>query len=715
MTAAPTFSTDEQALADEIYRLMTAQGAMFALDAPIRQTLSHLADFLARRNGRDRAELAVAIDRALSADPRFTREVVGDEVRFITTRQGAYVPRDETDTHSFKQRLHDPDRPLPIDDISVVVSTSRPAITTVEPVYISEYWQAQLAAIESAAAAAAAEAAAAPEAPAPQPAQSQVEAAVAEPEAVTPAPEAPPTPVEEVAPPEPVLTAPEAEAAPPPVIEVVEEAVTPEPEPLSVALEPAPAPVEDVTVAEPEPLPGALEEAPAPAAALETPEPPVPAPAPVQPPRGTVFTLEDGTAIDLSQPVEAIIAEHGERLARLLAERLERDPLQRIVSFGRKFYPEASLVSFGKNDLRKIRDYILERNEPLLDTEIIADLYYHTPRHADYEGFRLSLNYRLNREKDFEFVGVEGAYLWATKGLAITSGKRVKAAEMGQITSYLVEGYDDSLELQSAASIRESGSVTRLLTFFEWEYGILPFDAALATLLPPPLLPDQRSAVLRFESPQHYTSHLVEVRYPAGNRGGWLQGLEEFFHEHLVPGGLLTISRTGEPNVFTIVYEEGDERTERLLTFDEKKNKLAFANVTFYCAVDDDQLPSQSRFGRLNRLKAFPMGERRKAEMILEHVSETIGDQVGSPAAPSYAVLLDDLFVAYNVLRPASRTFLKALLERDENFSADATTPGLYYYTPPPSNETAKADEEEEQFEDLPPSRQRYGRYEDDE
>lgn len=434
--------------------------------------------------------------------------------------------------------------------------------------------------------------------------------------------------------------------------------------------------------------------------------------------RSAVFTLEDGTAIDLRRPVDELMAEHGDLLAQVLAERLEHEPLRRIVSFGRKYYPEANVASFGKNDLRKIRDYILERNEPLIDTELIGDLYYHNPRQTDYEGFRFSLNYRLHREKDFEFVGVEGAYLWSTKGLPAIGGKRVKAAEMGQLTSYLVEGYDDSLELQSIEAIRQSGSVTRLLTFFEWEYGVLPLDAGLSALLPGPLLPEQRSAVLRFESPQHYSSYLVEVRYPAGNRGGWLQGLEEFFHEHLVPGALISIARTEEPNVFQLSYEEAPEKTERLLTFDEKKNKLAFANLTFYCAVDEDQVPSQSTFGRLNRLKAFAMGERRKAEMVLEHVSETIGDQVGTPEAPRYAVTLDELVVAFNVLRPGSRAFLTTLLEHGQDFSADESTPGHFYYTPAPSDdaEDEEADEADETLEEMPPTRRRYSDlYDEDE
>ena len=73
----------------------------------------------------------------------------------------------------------------------------------------------------------------------------------------------------------------------------------------------------------------------------------------------------------------------------------------------------------------------------------------------------------------------------------------VKASEMGQLAGYLEEGFDDSLAEQSADSIRKSGTLSHILTFFEWEYGVLPYSKAIAALLPNALLSDQRSAVLR--------------------------------------------------------------------------------------------------------------------------------------------------------------------------------------------------------------------------
>lgn len=633
--AAPTFagSADQQQLATQIYKIMTMQAAFFAADAPIRQSLENLSTYFAGQQGREAGTVARDIEGALGANAAlFAREERDGEVFFVTSRNGAYTERTEDARHMFRQRLYEPDEPLPIDDISVVVSTTRPALTTVEPVFISNYWQ--------------------------------IQAGILPPEAAEGAEDGA-APVEGEA--APVETA---EAAP----------VEGEVAPVEAALVEAAAPVE------------------APASAA---------------PR-TVFTMPDGLAIDLRPSVAEIAAEHGPALEAALSAAFERDPLRRVVSFGRSLYPEASVANLGKNDLRRIRDYILEVGEPLLDTTVIADLYYHNPRQADYEGFRFSLNYRLSREKDFEFVGVEGARLWSTKGLNTIGTKRLKASEMGPLTAFLEEGYDDSTADQSAEAIRAGGSVTRLLTFFEWEYGMLPLDASLKALLPSLVLPEQRSAVLRFESPQHYTSYLVEMRPATGNRGGWLQGLEEFFREHLVPGALVTIARGAEANVFSISYEESPAKDERLLTLDEKKNKLGFANLSYYAAVDDDQLITQQRFGKLRNLKMFAMSERRKADQMLEHVFETTGDQLGSRSEPLYWIKLDDLYVGANVLRPFSRAYLKALLADDERFSPDDAAPGAYFYKPEAKPGVAATSDDEEDEGELPAVRRGGRRYQDD-
>lgn len=611
MSDQPTFtgSPDQRALAEQIFQIMRSQGVLFAADAPIRQTLDNLTDFFAAQTKTDPTRVRRDIEAALRENQAiFGREERGDDIIYVISRLGAYRPRAEERGHMFKHRLYEPDNPLPVDDISVVVTTTRPALTTVEPVFISDYWQQQAGLT-----------------PVTPSIGEEVRAETIEEEAVEAA----------------------EEAAPPQVAER-----------------------EEVVVA----------------------------PAPSLP--DTLITLPNGVQIDMRRPADELMGQYGPTLIAQLRAALENDPLRRIVIFGNDTFPEAAVANFGKNDLRRIRDYLLETGEPLLDTQIINDVFYHNPRQNDYETFRFALNYRLNREKDFEFVGVEGARLWSTKGLPAIGSKRVKASEMGQITGYLEEGFDDSLAEQSAESIRRSGTLSHILTFFEWEYGILPFTRALGALLPAPLLPDQRTAVLRFESPQHYTSTLAELRYPTGNRGGWLQGLEEFFREHLVPGTLITLARTAEPHSFTLTYEEQAETSDRLLVLDEKKNKFAFSNITYYSAVDSDLLLTQQRYGRLRNLKSLPMGERRKAEVVLEHVFEVAGEPVGMRSEPRYYAAFDDLHVALNVLRPASRTYLEHLLDDGEFFQPDESTPGAWYYTPPPKVREEAEDEEDEEYDD---------------
>ncbi|MFL5803971.1 MAG: hypothetical protein ACJ8CR_19780 [Roseiflexaceae bacterium] len=619
MSNQPSFTGNakQRALAEQVFRIMRTQGALFAADAPIHQTLGNLADFFAAQQKVDPAQVRQEIDTALRANQAvFARDERDGDVTYVISRLGAYRPRQEDTAHMFKHRLYEPEHPLPVDDISVVVTTTRPALTTVEPVFISDYWQQQAGL-------------------------------------------SPTT----IAPPEEAITAP-AEDTPEEVIVTA-------------------APVEEIMAA------------PAEEAVVAAPQPST---------LNTFIAMPNGIQIDLSRTIEDLMGQYGPTLVAQFRAAIENDPLRRIVTFGDDAFPEAAVANFGKNDLRRVRDYLVETGEPLLDTQIIADIFYHNPRQTDYEPFRFALNYRLNREKDFEFVGVAGARLWSTKGLPVIGGKRIKASEMGQIASYLEEDFDDSLVDQSADAIRKSGTLSHILTFFEWEYGVLPFTKALAALLPSPLLPDQRTAVLRFESPQHYTSSLVELRYPTGNRGGWLQGFEEFFHERLVPGALITLTRAEERHIFTITYEEQAETDDRLLVLDEKKNKFAFANVAYYCAVDSDMLVNQQQYGRLRNLKSLPMNERRKADQVLEHVFRTVGEPVGTRSEPRYYATTDELYVALNVLRPASHSYLGQLLKAGEFFEEDTTTPGAWYYTPQP--EVSEKNEAEEYGDEY---------YEDDE
>ncbi len=609
--AQPTWngSDEQQQLAERIYQLMVMQGAFFPQNVPIRQSLENLAAFIAEQDKRDAAAVRDQLDAALQAnDHVFQRSAEDDErVIYATTRMGFYTEPHIDTVHTFKQRLYEPENPLPIDDLDVIITRTRPALTTVEPVYISDYWQQR-----------------APVAPDEE--GGSVPALAA-------------TPVEHEA----------------------EEEVAAEPE-----------------VAEPV---GTIQASVTSSVTEEH--------------NATTITLPSGVNVDLAQPAETIFVEYGTALAEAIQQAIADDPLRRIVAFGDEYYPEDAVVSLSKGDLRRIREYILEQGEPMPDTSILSDVYYKTPRDHDFATFRFALNYRLNREKDFEFVGVPGMRLWSAKGLPAVGTKRLKTSELGQFYAFLEEdaSYDDSLSEISADEIRSNRQLSRFLTFFEWEYGVLPYDAAMKALLPPPLLSDQRTSILRIEAPQHYTVYLVELRYPTTNRGGWLHGLEDFFKEYLVPGALITLSATDDPSVWTIQYGETGGEDGKLLQQDDKKGRYSFANHTFYCDVDSDLVPSQERLPRLKNMKVLPPGERRRITSTAGYVLEQIG-QSRPGDINGFELGLRDLFMGVNVQRPATRAYLQATLNEDENFLVEDET--FIYFPPTEELPPAEDDDTEE-------------------
>ncbi len=607
-------STEEQVLARRVFEIMTGQGALAARDALIRQSLENLAAFLAAQDNTTPEQLLPQLDAAIKANPSvFSREERDGAVIVSTSRRGLGTGRQADLRHTFAQRLYEPVKPLPIEDINNIVTTVRPPLTTVEPVQISNYWRAL--------------AGHAPIAP-------DIVVPTAETEDGATTTDTP----DEVAP-----AAPAVEAA------------------------------EPVEVRQPVQRPAA------------------PQPAAVSP---TTVMLSDGTPVDLKLPADQLMERFGDALRAEVAAAFSEDPLRRVVSFGSQYYSSDALPNFGKNDLRRIRDYIIEQGEPMPDVSILSDVYRERPGTNSFEVFRFGLNYRLSREKDFEFAGMERLNLWSAKGLPAIGSKRVKASDLGQFFTFEVEGFDDT---EPSAD----GTVSHYLTGFEWEYGVLPLSEAFASILPQALVAEQRSAALRIEAPQHYTTYLCEVRFPTVNRGGWIWGLEDFFHEYLVPGTLITLTSTEQANGFTISYEEIGGVEDKLLHLEEKRNRFVFMPVTYYSAVDEDLLLSQRRYGKLRNLKPLPMNDRKKPDVLLEHVFEAMGEQLGTKEEPMYWIQFSELHLAVNVLRPMSRAYLEHLLGQDPAFYADEATVGAYYYKPAP--EAVEADDaaaDDEDFDD---------------
>lgn len=398
----------------------------------------------------------------------------------------------------------------------------------------------------------------------------------------------------------------------------------------------------------------------------------------------TIFTISvngSDQQVDLSAPLDEIIAQYRPAFAELLRAALTED--FRFVNFAEQWYLDDLVERFSKGDLRRIKDYLAETNEALSDRTFLTDLFNKRPSDPDYETYRFSLNYRLLKEKkEFEFVGVADERLWLPTNSTIIHQKR-KASEIGQDYRYL----DEPALAESGDNVSGSGDKRKLehtLTYYEYENGLLPLDRAAQEFFPPPVLDDQRAAVFRFESPQLYVTYLAELRFPSPNRGGYLVGLDEFY-QNLVPGAVFSIEATARPNVYTITYNRlATQQEERLLQFDERRNRYVFRPVLFNVQSDPGMLLSEARFPRLEGLHRLEESERKRPELVTSRAFEVVGNPVERDSSTAYWALLDDLFPAVNIQRPFSRAYLRAILTSSQYpyFSADPEGGDSYYYDP---------------------------------
>ncbi|HET8631867.1 MAG TPA: hypothetical protein VFL91_30955 [Thermomicrobiales bacterium] len=579
-------SDEERRLAEQIVQLARLQGRFFSVNAPINLKLDELVGFFASQDkGRDPAELAGAIDAALSANPAvFARGETDDgAVTFTTTRGGrAPVAAPEDMAHTLAERFMTP------------VELPPPPPPKPAPL-ISDAWT--------------------------QPPDFVEEEA------------------EEEAPPAeaPALVAPAAVEAPPAVAEAPEET-----------------PVAEAPAAVPEP---------APAPALASPSP-------------------------TEVPVEELRA--------ALAARLEAD--DRFVSFGEEYYPEDLVDRYSRGDMRRIREYIQEVTEPLGDEMLLQDLFGRRPNEPTFAAARFSLDYRLSREKrDFEFVGTRDSRLWATPNLPPIGTTLRKASELGTDYRYL---------LDEPAAPDVGAAVTHTLTFFEWVYGVLPYDGVFRQLFPGPYLEDQKTAVLRFDVPQLFVSFLAELRYPTANRGGYLVGFDEFYRENLAPGAVMTIERTPDNNgLFVLRFTATPAREERLLQYDERRNRYVYRAQEIACEQNDEWVLSEARYPRLANVKPLEERERRRPEAVVGAAFERAAENVGTKAQPRYWSSPDELLPVANLERPFSRRALLDVLESPQypQFTPDPDTEGAFFYEPPaaPAKGKRRAAEDADEDEDI--------------
>lgn len=384
----------------------------------------------------------------------------------------------------------------------------------------------------------------------------------------------------------------------------------------------------------------------------------------VQAPAATPAAAINIASADDADIAEAVVESLGQEMS--------------VARWGDLWMMEDRVQRFSRGDLRRIEDFLREQGGIATDEDIVQDILGVRSNAAEYDGTRFALNYRLSREtREFEYLGTDTVGVWSLSNQPSIGTTKRKPSEIGQDYRFLID-------YRTPEEGLEEGIVEHILSFYEYSYGVLPLDANLATLLPKSGFADQRAARVTFESPQTNETIVTELRFPTGNRGGFVAGLEQFFAENLVPGAVLTIERTDRPNHFLLEYFQVSGEDRKLLHFDERKAKYAYRSTTYYCATQDDFLLTEGRFPKLADAKPLDDRARRRPDQVVQATFERVGENVGSSDSPKYSSSFSDLLAAANIERPISSEFLRDILTSGTypEFSADESSEDVYLYVP---------------------------------
>jgi hypothetical protein len=407
-------------------------------------------------------------------------------------------------------------------------------------------------------------------------------------------------------------------------------------------------------------------------------QPELAAPAPVD-----RRVLVGGAVVDLADDPASIVEEHGGQFRELLGRYLDED--FRFVRFGDDYYVEDRLERLSKGQLRDIKEYITERNEPLSDEELLSDALRRPLQNADYSLWRFTINYRLSREKkDFRFVGTAQDRLWATTSLPPIGQSYRKASELAQDYRYLTDpelADNDLVTPASGSDVSGRLEMRHVLTWYESENGVLPVGRSTQLLMPDPLLEDQTVVVLRIQDPQNYATYLAELRIGASNRGTYIAGLEELFQNTLVPGAVFSLVQGAGSNEFTLEYPRQSAQESRLLQWDPRRERWFFGPVVYECPVEPSYLLSEERVGQLSGRKRASDAERRRPEVLLQGAFELVGERGGDG---SFTALIDDLRPVMNIDRPFSREYIESIVSSAQypQFALQDPAIGLAEYRP---------------------------------
>ena len=169
-------------------------------------------------------------------------------------------------------------------------------------------------------------------------------------------------------------------------------------------------------------------------------------------------------------------------LASAIADRLRDDP--RVANFGDQWMLEERVPRFSRGDLRRLKDYIQEQEQPLTDDVLVQDVLGVRPGSVDFDLWRFAINFRLTREhRDFDFVGSPNQRFWSVSSLPQIGTTRRKPNEIGTDYRFLLD------EAPGTRSTARSGRSSMCCRSMSTIMGCCPTTRRFSNCCPRPWCP----------------------------------------------------------------------------------------------------------------------------------------------------------------------------------------------------------------------------------
>jgi len=358
-----------------------------------------------------------------------------------------------------------------------------------------------------------------------------------------------------------------------------------------------------------------------------------------------------------------------------------------FVNFGGEWFLKGFVLEIQEGHLN-LAEAVLDLASGFSGAQEILDVL-EMPADTSFAVQMFSLNHALASDEDerFEFAGTKSRMVWRLPRVADTKALRFSR---GPKDISLDHTLDEVVEIVTdrpldGVTTGEAKEWSHVLTFYDWYWGHLPFDAAARELLEEPLLPGQCCSPIQLRPASGGETFPAIAYYPSERQLGWWGSAElrGFFETHeLAPGATVTVRRTSSANGrYEIAYLSGPATKMEMLDYEEGGQPV-FRRLSLRCQLEEELSLPRSRFSALEALTLLPEEERRATSLLLKTAFQRVGEKLLRGVGIVYRASFTDLYVAANIERPLSATILKAIFEQGAYPCFYVDEDGYYVHNP---------------------------------